>query len=344
MTDPEPVETTGVPAAAHPSGVPSRTSHPDGSDHAVRPAVGVVIPVHNGAPYLGAALDSLVAQQLPATQVVVVDDGSTDGTAAVARSYQDRLPLEILRLGGRSGVSAARNAGVARLRTPLVGFLDADDVWYPQHLDRTVEAYMRRGGLISPGALIWYPDGSVRPFHRWLGMRRPRDGRQLQALLRQNFVFVGALVPRADFLAVGGFRPFPVGEDWDLWIRLLARGLRVTQLDEPTVLYRRHGANTTRRRVTMLPSILELLGQAEQELDERYEPAVRRSIAQHRAELELEQRIADGDGRRPSWRVLRAGRQGRARIRAKALVFGLAPGMARRISPMERPDPAPSEP
>ncbi|MGE0728603.1 MAG: glycosyltransferase family 2 protein [Acidimicrobiia bacterium] len=301
-----------------------------------RPSVGVIVPVHNGARYLGEALGSLVEQSEPAQQVVVVDDGSTDDSLAIARSFQERLPLEIIRLGGRSGVSAARNAGVARLRTPLVGFLDADDVWYPQHLARTVDAYLRRGGLISPGALIWYPDGSTRSFHRWLGMRTPRDGRQLESLLRQNFVFVGALLPRADFLAVGGFRPFAVGEDWDLWIRLLARGLRVTQLEEPTVLYRRHGANTTSRRVTMLPPILELLEHAERELASRYEPAVRRSIAQHRAELALERHLATAERRRPSWRVIRSGWRGRSRIRAKAVVFGLAPALARRISPTER--------
>ncbi|MCC6436799.1 MAG: glycosyltransferase, partial [Acidimicrobiales bacterium] len=257
----------------------------------------------------------------------------------VARRYQDCLPLEILRLGGRSGVSAARNAGVARLRTHLVGFLDADDVWYPQHLATTVEAYVRRGGLISPGALIWYPDGSTRSFQRWLGLRAPRDGRQLTALLQQNFVFVGALLPRADFVAVGGFRAFRIGEDWDLWIRLLARGLRVTQLAEPTVLYRRHGANTTSQRAAMLPSILELLRRAEGELGERYAPAVRRSIVRHAAELQLERELNASEQRRPSWRVIRAGRHGRPRVRLKALVFGLAPPLARRISPAERAHP-----
>jgi glycosyltransferase involved in cell wall biosynthesis len=310
----------------------------------VRPAVGVVIPVHDGQAYLDEALASLCAQEEPAAQVVVVDDGSTDASVTIARRYQGRLPIEILRLGRRSGVSAARNAGVARLSTPLVAFLDADDVWYPRHLALAVDAYMRRGGLISPAALIWYSSGSTRSFQRWLGLRVPRDRRQLPALLQHNYVFVGALVARADLLAVGGFREPNIGEDWDLWIRLLAHGLRVTQLDEPTVLYRRHSANTTSQRVAMLPPIMELLRRAEVELGERYEPAVRRSITSHLAEWEVEQHLASGRGdRRLPWSVVRMGLRGRARVRAKALAFGLVPRLARRISPgSSAPPPSPA--
>jgi len=300
----------------------------------LHPSVGVVVPVHDGEAYLGEALQSLADQDLAADQVVVVDDASRDRSVDVARSFQDRLPLEIVRLDAQRGVSAARNAGVARLRTQLVGFLDADDVWMPTHLERVVEAYQRNGGLISPAALIWYPDGSTRPFHRWLGLRVPRGRRQLPALLQHNFVFVGSLVPRSDLQAVGGFREPNVGEDWDLWIRLLARGLRVTQLHEPTVRYRRHGANTTNSRARMIPSIVDVLERAEAELGARYEPAVRRSIRRHLAELELEQRLAAaaaGAGRLDA-SALPALFRASSRVSARALVLGLAPRMARRVS------------
>jgi glycosyltransferase involved in cell wall biosynthesis len=309
----------------------------------------VVIPVHNAGDFLGQALDSLLDQEEPPAQVVVIDDGSTDDSVDIARTKLSTLPLEIVRLGGRSGVSAARNAALARLHTHLVGFLDADDFWLPAHIRVTVDAYLRHGGLISPGALLWYPDGSTRSYQRWLDIRVPRGNRQLPALLKHNFVFVGALLPLADVVAVGGFREPNVGEDWDLWIRLLARGLRVTQLDEATVLYRRHDANVTADRAELIPSIVEILERAERELGELYEPAVRRSISRHLTELELEQRLAESqEGARLPWSAVRAGLRGPRRQRAKVLAYGLAPGLARRFSPAGRspdraapPTPAP---
>ena len=183
-----------------------------------------MIPVHNAGHFLGEALASLRDQEEPPARIVVIDDGSTDDSIEVARSSLEELPLEIVRLGRRGGVSAARNVALGRLDTPLVAFLDADDLWLPDHVRANVDAYIRHGGLISPGALLWYPDGSTRSYQRWLDIRVPRAHRQLPALLQHNYVFAGALLPRADVVAVGGFRPPDIGEDWDLWIRLLARG------------------------------------------------------------------------------------------------------------------------
>jgi glycosyltransferase involved in cell wall biosynthesis len=307
--------------------VPPNRSTPPG-----RPTVGVVIPVHNGAAYLGEALDSLVAQRLPPDRVVVVDDASTDGSVDAARRFAGLLPLEIVRRPVRGGVSAARNAGIAVLDTNLVALLDADDVWSEEHLERAVDAYVRRGGLVSPAAELWYPDGSSKSFQRWLGLRTPRDSRQLRALLRRNFVFVGALLPRSEVLAVGGFRPPDIGEDWDLWIRLVARGLPVTQLRGPTVRYRRHGGNTTAERAGMIPPLVTVLERARTELGAAYDADLRRSIERHLAELRWEEELLGlGDGARPSWTAVRSGLRAPARVRLKVVLRTLSPYLWRRL-------------
>lgn len=95
--------------------------------------IGVVIPVHNGALHLAEALDSVLAQTLAPAAIVVVDDGSTDATPAVAARYGDRITYC---RQDHAGASAARNRGVSRLATAAVAFLDADDLWHPGKLAR----------------------------------------------------------------------------------------------------------------------------------------------------------------------------------------------------------------
>ena len=88
--------------------------------------VSVIVPAYNAAPFLGEALDSVFAQGLPVLEVVVVDDGSTDGTAEVARRFGRGVRVLTQ---PRSGSGQARNVGLAETTGELVAFLDADDVW-----------------------------------------------------------------------------------------------------------------------------------------------------------------------------------------------------------------------
>src|SRR5690349_2600271 len=94
------------------------------------PLVSVVIPVFDGEAYLAAAIESALAKTYARVEVIVVDDGSTDGSASVAARYDVRLVRQSNR-----GVSAACNAGVEAARGELIAFLDADDLWPPERLE-----------------------------------------------------------------------------------------------------------------------------------------------------------------------------------------------------------------
>lgn len=96
-----------------------------------RPTVSVIIPTYNRAHSVGAALDSVLAQEPPADEVIVVDDGSTDGTTEVLAAYGDRITVV---RQDNAGAAAARNAGVRRARGDWVAFLDSDDLWRPGRL------------------------------------------------------------------------------------------------------------------------------------------------------------------------------------------------------------------
>ena len=113
------------------------------------PLVSVIIPLHNGEPYLAQALDSVAAQDYGALEIVVVDDGSTDGGAAIAASRD----VVLIRQEQR-GAGAARNTGIDRARGEILMFLDQDDLWLPTKVRRQVETAQRASGPHLPGAAV----------------------------------------------------------------------------------------------------------------------------------------------------------------------------------------------
>ena len=202
-------------------------------------SVGIVIPTYNSAATVTAAIGSALAQEPAPAQVVVVDDGSTDGTGDLLRKYAGRI--ECVRQPNR-GVAAARNAGLARLTTDTVVFLDADDLLLPGALA------CRAGLLAGPEAVWahtagWLEDeaGARQPFS---AVHPPVDGRVegwiFAGLLRRNFITADAAIARRALVQkIGGFDETISGtEDWDLWLRLATRH-PVRWSPQPTFLYHR---------------------------------------------------------------------------------------------------------
>lgn len=202
----------------------------------------VVIPLHDKRPFIGRCLDSVAAQQPAAAEIVVVNDGSTDGGDAVARSRAAVGAGPLIRVidQPRRGVSAARNAGLAAATQPHVAFLDADDRWRPGFLARI------RGLIDGDPAAVLYGTGfvTVREGHdlRCYGARAADivGGRiDLFAALSRGHVLhpSSTVVPRNAALAVGGF---PEGvaycEDYWFWTKLALSG-PVVLAPEPLVEY-----------------------------------------------------------------------------------------------------------
>lgn len=199
--------------------------------------VSVVIPTYNRQEFVLRALESVAAQTRAPAEVIVVDDGSTDGTA---EAIAGRFPgVRCLRQENR-GVSAARNRGVAVARGDWIALLDSDDEWVPHKLERQVEAIEAAPGhRLCHSDEIWIRHGRrVNPRRR----HAKAGGRIFQRCLPLCVISPSAvLLERALVVELGGFdESLPACEDYDLWLRICARE-PVLFVAEPLVI--KHGGH-----------------------------------------------------------------------------------------------------
>jgi glycosyltransferase involved in cell wall biosynthesis len=199
-----------------------------------RPTVSVIIPTFNRAWCLAQAVDSVLAQRFEGFELIVVDDGSTDGTAELLESYGDAI--RVVRRENR-GVSAARNAGIAAARAELIAFLDSDDLWLPDKLARQVEFFaLHPEALICQTEELWVRNGRrVNPGKR----HRKRGGMIFEPSLDLCLVSPSAVMARRKlFEQVGCFdENLPACEDYDLWLRVSCR-LPVHLIAAPLIVKR----------------------------------------------------------------------------------------------------------
>ena len=198
--------------------------------------VSVVVPPPDRAEMVERALASIQAQSRPADEILVVDDGSTDGTA---ERLAARFPgATVLRQPNR-GVSAARNRGIRQARGEWIALLDSDDEWVESKLEAQLAALEASGRRIAQCDEIWIRDGRrVNPGRR----HRKRDGTIYRQCLELCAISPSsALVHRSVFERVGLFdESLPVCEDYDLWLRVTA-SYRVDLVDRPLVV--KHGGH-----------------------------------------------------------------------------------------------------
>ena len=206
------------------------------------PAVSVVIPAYNAAPFLEWALQTVLSQTLDHLEVIVVDDGSTDATGDIARGVDDPR-VRCLRHDRNRGLPAARNTGIEAARASYVAFLDADDGMKPANLERKVAVLDRYADAVlvhSAGDGIDVNGAPLLDGAAGAG-EDVRLERPFRGLLFGNSVTVSSVVARRDAVVeAGGFdQALRYTEDWDLWVRL-ARDHAFAYLPESLIWYRIH--------------------------------------------------------------------------------------------------------
>ncbi|MHB8330234.1 MAG: glycosyltransferase family 2 protein [Acidimicrobiales bacterium] len=193
---------------------------------------------YNSAGTIDQALASIAMQTLAPAEVVVADDASGDDTVEVAGRWAHRLPLRVLTTSENGGPSVARDRAIEGSRSALIAAVDADDLWLPDHLETLLALHRAHGGVALCQLLRWAP-GEGLGFAPADLAPVPPPGKQLRALYLGNFACIGTLFERSLYQAAGGFRPsLRVGEEWDLYIRMLRIGARIHRAGHPTLLYR----------------------------------------------------------------------------------------------------------
>jgi glycosyltransferase involved in cell wall biosynthesis len=206
------------------------------------PLVSAIIPNYNYSHFLGQAIDSVLAQTYPDIEILVVDDGSSDGSRDVLDGFGDRIKVIYQQ---NQGVAAARNNGVQASRGSFVAFLDADDVWLPTKIEKQSQAFTASPelGTVHVGVVEVDAKG-----HEIRKMTNGLSGVVAEDLLRLDRAVIlgggsGILVRRNVFDAVGGFDiRMSTSADWDFFYRASSDS-PVGFLPEILLKYRVHGSN-----------------------------------------------------------------------------------------------------
>jgi glycosyltransferase involved in cell wall biosynthesis len=258
------------------------------------------MPAHNVAPFVGVAIESVMAQTFDDWELIVIDDGSVDTTAAVVERYLSRdARLKLVRQPNR-GISGARNTAMRIADGEYIALLDSDDLWEPAFLDAQVAILRTRPDIDILTANAWNMGGHAdgEPARPWPD---PRPQPTLATIIAdETAVFIMSVMRRRVFETVGPFdENLRTNEDYDYWLRAAAAGFRFARNARPLARYRRRSDSASASDVRMLHGILRVYAKVRPLLDGRPDEiaVLDAQVARFEAErLRAEAREAMDDG------------------------------------------------
>jgi hypothetical protein len=290
-----------------------------------------VIPAHNAEATIGEAIDSLAAQTVAPHEIIVVDDGSTDGTQDIVRSYDQ---VQYVRIA-HAGVPVARNAGLERASAEFYAPFDADDIAEPGRIQLLGEAAAKRPDLDMLTTDAWFlHDGQITS--RFFESNAFEIQDQRTAILERCFLVQPAM-RRERLVLQRGYHPgLQIAEDWDCYLRMLHGGAVAGLVDQPLMRYRFHAKAATADRGRSLALRARCIASIPDRVS--LTPAQRRlALAtargmRARAARELAQEAIAADAADARVRLLQLARTRGAgvRVRLGAVAAALAPRAIRR--------------
>ncbi len=197
-----------------------------------KPLISVVIPCYNDGKYVEQSVESVLVQTYTNTEIIIVDDGSSDPhTIRILDRLADEKPLRLIRKGNK-GLPAARNTGIEASEGDYILPLDADDYFEPAFIERVLPVLLSDPEVRAVSS--W-----ARKFGVYEGIIELKGG-TLRDFVTDSRVMPASLFRKADWQAVGGFDESMVlgYEDWEFWIRMLKNGGRIHVIPEPLFNYR----------------------------------------------------------------------------------------------------------
>ena len=197
--------------------------------------ISVVIPAYNCVASIGAAIDSVLVQTLLPMEIVIVDDCSTDKTTDFLQSLSEKYPqIRLLRNDRNCGVALSRNRGVQEAKGDWIAFLDSDDQWTADKLEKQAKMLAETGGSFGfTGSAFIDETGRLMP-----GILEVPEAVGRQALLRQNVISCSSVMIRRDVMLRYPMIPGSIHEDFHAWLRILEELPAANGLNEPLLIYR----------------------------------------------------------------------------------------------------------
>ena len=217
----------------------------------VSPKVTVLIPVYNREKYVAAAIESILAQRFTDFELLLIDDGSIDGSVGVMRSYTTDPRVRLVRNESNLGIPATRNRGIALAGGEYIAMLDSDDWAYPTRLEKQVAFLDRHSDVAMVGAWQTGIDERGQPLSR--DKRRFVSPGELQSrLLFRTCLAQTSILARTAIMQEYGYREqYIVCEDFDLFARIAGKH-KLARLPETLVHYRAHADNITREKAQLV--------------------------------------------------------------------------------------------
>jgi len=223
-----------------------------------RPTVSVVIPTYNRAHLIGKAIQSVFNQSYQDFEIIIIDDGSTDNTEEIIKGYKDKR-INYIKHERNQGISAARNIGIKKARGEYIAFLDSDDEWLPEKLDKQIKVFQNEPPEVG---VVCSWSFKINEKGNYIGKvcLPKKEGYMYKDLLSSNNLSVPTLLIRKEcFEKVGLFDNLLNGqEDWDMWIRI-AKYYRFVLIKAPLAKRRIHSkqiSNDLERKIITAHRIL----------------------------------------------------------------------------------------
>jgi len=223
----------------------------------LNPLISIVIPTYNHAHFLRIALDSIRSQSFTDWEAIVVNNLSEDGTIALVESYDDPR-IRLVNFANHGIIAAGRNHGVSLAKAPFVAFLDSDDCWYPEKLQRSMDKLTQGYDLVCH-AEVWVGPGERR---RTVNYGPEARATYENLLLEGNCISTSAVLVRREWLErTGGFSDQPefvTAEDYDLWLKLAHGGAKIGFLHEVLGEYQIHEGNQSRAALRNMLAVMSV--------------------------------------------------------------------------------------
>lgn len=223
------------------------------------PAVSVIMPAYNVEAFIGAAIESVLRQTMRDLELIVVDDGASDGTYAAALRAADGDPRVTLIRQENRGLSIARNVALRNSTAPVIALLDSDDIWADTYLEKQLRVLEANAAVDIVTGNGWNLGGPTdgQPVRPYPDRRPPPD--LLGILADEDSIFIMSIFRRRVYETIGGFdETLNTNEDYDYWVRAAAAGFTFARNDEPLGYYRRRTDSLSASEVRMLRGILKV--------------------------------------------------------------------------------------